>query len=110
MVMLVLSACGGGDDLSADKIEDALKASFSGNLDPLKEITCDAEQASMENTTAVLPEGSTVELDCKIDGDEVSCTGIMSMAVEGTDERIETGMGDPLKMTIKDGKLCGVIQ
>jgi hypothetical protein len=107
LAVVALAACG-GDDLTEEQIENALRDSFTGNVDPLKEISCEAEQDSIESTnegTELLPEGATVSFDCRIDGDVATCTGEMTMTVEGADPATQP-LGE-FKIKIEDGKLCG---
>lgn len=105
IAVFALGACGGGDDLTEEQIENAFKASFTGDTGPLEEIACDAEKEGIKSSAAAMPEGTDVTIDCSIDGDVATCSGNMTMTVEGADP-VESPLPE-FKIKIDDGKLCG---
>jgi hypothetical protein len=109
IAIFALGACG-GDKLTADEVEKAMQSSFEGDLEPLKKITCDAEKEAMEQTgapTEGMPEGTSVKVDCSIDGDVATCNMAMTVEIEGAEPQTTE---IPLKIKIDDGKLCGTAE
>jgi hypothetical protein len=107
----LLAACGGGDKVTADQVENALQKSLEGDNNPLKEITCDAEHASLDEASLGAlfsnPDGTPMETDlkfeCSEEGDNIQCT--MSGSVAGQEIPAEQGALPAFKVV--DGKLCG---
>lgn len=94
IVPTLLAACGG--DLSEDDAEKGLKAALSGDREEAEKYICDEELEEMDSS-ATIPEGTEYDLECKKDGDNMTCT----MSVEGTE------MGS-FTANVEDGKLCGI--
>jgi hypothetical protein len=109
LIFLVLAAIFGScnpEELTAVQVEDALRSAFEGDFEALKAITCEAEQASIDQSgdAPILPEGTSVSTECSIDGEVVTCNMAMTVTMEGAEPQT-TRL--PIKINIEDGKLCG---
>jgi hypothetical protein len=101
-VPLILSACG-GDDLSTDDAEKALRAGFSGDVDEANKYFCDDNKLTEEE--ASIMEGIEVKsVSCEKDGDNMKCDYTISLTVEGSEPQ---EFSSSATIAVKDGKLCG---
>lgn len=97
----VMAACG-GDDVSADDAENAIKAAFEGNVDEANKYLCDDQKMTEEDAEAVQGLIELGDISCEKDGDNMKCEVTMSaVGVENSETTQE------FNIKIEDGKLCG---
>lgn len=109
ILVLFLSACG-GDGVSESDAENILKKTFTGEdvAADFEKHFCEEdvnefkEQNTQEMRDAMkeLNKDRTVNVDCKKDGDVMTCTIKVEPALD-----TDSGSED-IKFDIKDGKLC----
>ena len=126
LITVVAAACGGDDDDSGDSGNDGdpaavaqeyLEAAIGLDVDRVRELTCEAEQATIDPDDVpeeeVSFDFSGVEFTAEIDGDEAIVTGSgpVSVTFDGQTEEGDfenLGLG-ALRMVREDGdwKACG---
>jgi hypothetical protein len=85
VILVVVFVLGGGDDedsdggdgLTSEAMTSAFEAILAGDPEPAKALTCDAEQANVDETAEALSgladAGVEAEVSCSVDGDTASC-------------------------------------
>ena len=102
---LIASACG-GDDISTDDAEKAIRAGFEGDFEEANKYICEAEQVESSDAQA-MPEGAEIDVSCEKDGDNMKCSVSGSIPMgEGVDP---ITLDEDVTFSIEDGKLCGEV-